>query len=64
MEYLFIKNDYLVMNNARDTNYFTNFFTNCWYGEWSFAKWKNDINGGPRWKPIKGWPHQHFVKIL
>ena len=22
------------MNNARDTNYFTNFFTNCWCGEW------------------------------
>ena len=22
------------MNNAKDTNYFTNFFTNCWYDEW------------------------------
>ena len=22
------------MNDARDTNYFTKYFTNCWYGEW------------------------------
>ena len=21
-------------NNARDTNFFYNIFTNCWYGEW------------------------------
>ena len=21
-------------NNARDTNYFTKNFTNCWYGKW------------------------------
>ena len=28
------------------------------------GKWKYDINDGPRWKPIKSWPHQHFVKML
>ena len=22
------------MNNARDINYFINFFINCWYGKW------------------------------
>ena len=21
---------------------------------------KNDINGGPKWKPIRGWPYQNF----
>ena len=26
------------------------------------GKWKNDVNGGPRWKPIKSWPHQLFEK--
>ena len=25
------------------------------------GKWKSDINGGLRWKIIKGWPHQHFI---
>ena len=32
--------------------------------EWLLVNKKNDINGGPRWKPIRNWPHQHFVKIL
>ena len=27
-------------------------------------KWKSDINGGPTWKPIRGWSYQHFVKML
>ena len=25
-------------------------------------KWKSDINGGSKQKPINGWLHQHFVK--
>ena len=25
-------------------------------------KWKNDINSGSKWKPIRGWPYHHFVK--
>ena len=25
---------------------------------------KNDINGRSRWKLIKGWSHQQFVKML
>ena len=28
------------------------------------GKWKSDINDGSRWKPIRGWSHQHFVKML
>ena len=28
------------------------------------GKWKNDINGGLRWKPIRSLQHQHFVEIL
>ena len=59
------------MSNARDTNYFTKKFTNYWCDEWLLVNEKmilivdlNDINGGPKWKPIKSWPHQHFVKIL
>ena len=28
------------------------------------GKWKNDINGGTKWKPIRNWPHQYFVKML
>ena len=27
-------------------------------------KWKSDINGKPKWKPIRGWSHQHFVKMF
>ena len=26
------------MNNARDTNYFTKRFKNCWYDEWLLIK--------------------------
>ena len=25
---------YCLLNNAIDTNYFTNFFINYWWGEW------------------------------
>ena len=46
------------MSNARDTN----FFTNCWCGE--FGKWKNYVNDGPGWKPIKSLSYQQFVKML
>ena len=28
------------------------------------GKWKNDIIGGPKWKLIRGWSHQYFVKML
>ena len=28
------------------------------------GKWKSDINGKPRWKPIRDWLYQNFVKIL
>ena len=27
-------------------------------------KWKCDINGESKWKPIRGWLHQHLVKML
>ena len=27
-------------------------------------KQKSNINGRPKWKPIKGLPHQYFVKML
>ena len=30
----------------------------------NYYKWKSDINGGPKWKLIKDWLHQHFVKML
>ena len=52
-------------NNARKTNY----FTNCWVSKWLLVNEKiililikNDINGGFRWKPIKCWSYQQFVK--
>ena len=28
------------------------------------CKWKSVINDGLKWKPIRDWLHQHFVKIL
>ena len=28
------------------------------------GKWKNDINSGSKWKPIRGMTHQHIVKML
>ena len=27
-------------------------------------KWKSNINGRPRWKPIRNLSHQYFIKIL
>ena len=33
----------------------------CWV---VIDKWKSDINGEFSWKPIKGWLHQYFVKML
>ena len=37
----FWEEDIMIKNNARDTNYFTKFFTNCWCGEWLLVneKW-------------------------
>ena len=50
-------------NNARDTNYFTkNYKVFMWWV--IIDKWKYDINSDPKWKLIRGRPHQHFVKIL
>ena len=34
LEYWNEKEWYYTKNNAKDTNYFTKFFTNYWYGEW------------------------------
>ena len=48
------------MNNARDTNYFTKILQTTNVVS-DIGKWKSDINGGLRWKIIKGWPHQHFI---
>ena len=32
---------------------------------WVFiGKWNSDTNGGTKWKLIRGWPHQQFVKML
>ena len=28
------------------------------------SEYWNDINGELRWKLIRGWPYQHFIKIL
>ena len=28
------------------------------------GKWKSDINDGSRWKPIRDWLQQYFIKIL
>ena len=33
-----------------------------WSG--STFTWKSNINSESRWKSIRGWPHQHFVKML
>ena len=53
------------MINARDTNYFIKSFTYCCYVKWLFVnEKKKNINGGFRKEPIKGWLHQHFVKLL
>ena len=27
-------------------------------------KWKSNINGGAKWKPIRSSSHQNFVKML
>ena len=27
-------------------------------------RWESDINGGLRWKPIRGYSHEHFVKNI
>ena len=51
------------MNNARDTNYFTKILQTTNVVS-DIGKWKSDITGGPRWKPIRGWPYHHFVKML
>ena len=46
-----------ILQNQKTINYL------C--GEWLLVnEKKNDINCGPKWKPIRGWPHQHFVKLL
>ena len=52
------------MNNLRDTNYFTKSFTSSWYDEWLLINEKSDINSRPKWKLIRSWLQQHFVKIL
>ena len=39
---------YNIKNNARDTNYFSKYFTNCWCGEWLLVNEKMDINGRPK----------------
>ena len=52
------------MNNAREANYFTKKFYKLLIWWVIIGKWKNGINGGSRWKLIRDWSHQHFVKIL
>ena len=37
-----------IKNNARNTNYFSKCFTNCWCGEWLLVNEKMDINGRPK----------------
>ena len=36
------------MSNTRDTNFFTQIFTNC-CGEWLLVNEKNDVNDGLCW---------------
>ena len=59
-----LNNAFMNKKNARDTNYFTKKFTNCWCGKWLLVNEKVILMVGFRWKPIRGWLHQHFVKIL
>ena len=28
------------------------------YGEWLLVNEKSDVNGEPKWKPTRSWPHQ------
>ena len=51
-------------NNARDTKFFYKKFYKPLMWWMIIGKWKSDINDKPRWKPIRSWTHQHFVKIL
>ena len=41
------------MSNARDTNYFTTKIYKLLMWWMIINKWKNDINGGSKWKPIR-----------
>ena len=44
-------------SNARNTKIFTKSFINCWCNEWLLVNEKNDINGKPKWKPIRSWAY-------
>ena len=61
----YYSNLFIYKNNARDTNYLPkkkNYKLLMW--RIIISKWKNDINGGSRWKLIRDWPHQHFINGL
>ena len=45
------------LNNARDTNFFTKFSTNCLCDEWLLVNEKSDVNDRFRWKPIRSWSY-------
>ena len=37
---------------------FYKILTNWWCGDLRIGKWKNEVNCGFRWKPIKNWKYQ------
>ena len=53
------------MSKARDINFLTKNFTNCWCGEWLLINEKVILNNsGSKWKLIRSLSHQQFVKML
>ena len=52
-----------IQTHATYTNIFTKNFTANVANGYYYIK-KNDINDMSRWKQIRNWTHQQFVKIL
>ena len=51
-----------VMIENRDTNFFTKKIYKLLMWWVIIDKWKNDINGGSRWKLVRNWLQQQFIK--